>query len=100
MAVDFQTSNITIPSGTGRRSIESFVTFGSTVLRASVALNGFNLAYGDDLDRHLNVVEADTDFIRIVGNTVRFRVQCNLADKNSDDPYSGVVNALVIAEVA
>jgi hypothetical protein len=99
MALDFRQSSVTIPSGTGRRSIESSVTFGSRVIRANVALNGFKLDYVNS-DHHINIVEADTDLVSISGNTVNFRVECDYADKNFDDPYEGYVTALIIAEVA
>ncbi len=97
-ATDFRTVSITVPPGTGRRSIEGLATFGSTVRRASVALNGFNLDYVNS-DHHINMAEADTDIVSISGNTVTFRVECNYADKNFDDPYQGYVTALVIAQV-
>ena len=99
MAIEFRTSSVAIPNGTGRRSINGSVTFDSAVSRASVALNGFKLDYSDG-DHHINIVEADTDISSISGNTVNFRVEANFADKNADDSYSGYVTALVIAEVA
>lgn len=95
---DFRTVSVTIPPGTGRRSIEGTATFGSTVRRASVALNGFKLDYVNS-DHHINIIEADTDIVSITGNKVTFRVECNYADKNFDDSYQGYVTALVIAEV-
>ena len=95
---EFRTVSINIPSGTGRRSIEGTATFGSTVRRANVALNGFKLNFVNS-DHHINIVEADTDIVSISGNTVTFRVQCEYADRNFDDPYTGYVTALVIAEV-
>ena len=98
MAIEFRTSSVTIPNGTGRRSIAGSATFGSPVKKATVAINGFKLDY-ESSDHHINVVEADTDLASISGNTVNFRVECNYADKNFDDPYSGYVTALVIAEV-
>jgi hypothetical protein len=99
MPVSFQPKNITIPSGTGTRSIDSFVTFGSSVIRAGVALNSFKLDYLDS-DHHINIVEVNTELVSISGNIVTFRVKCLYADKNFDDPYGGYVNVLVIAEVA
>ena len=78
--------------------IEGTATFGATVRRASVALNGFKLDFVN-ADHHINIVEADTDVVSISGNKVTFRVECNYADKNLDDPYKGYVTALVIAEV-
>lgn len=98
MSVAFQTRSITIPSGTGRRSLNSSVTFDSRVNSAAVALNGFALDF-DNSDHHINIAEADTDIVSINGNTVNFRVECNYADKNFDDPYRGYVTALVIADV-
>ena len=97
-ATDFRLVTVTIPPGTGRRSIERTATFGAPVRRASVALNGFKLDFVNS-DHHINIVEADTDIVSVSGNTVTFRVECNYADKNFDDPYRGYVTALVIAEV-
>lgn len=98
MAIEFRTSSVTIPNGSGRRSITGNATFSSPVVKASVALNGFKLEFASS-DHHINVVEADTDFVSISGNTVTFRVECNYADESQDDSYSGYVTALVIAEV-
>ena len=98
MAVDFRTSSLGIPTGTGRRSIEGTVTFGSPVRDASVALNGFKLDYAVS-DHHINILEADTDIVSISGNKVTFRIECNYADKNFDDAYQGYITALVIADV-
>lgn len=98
MPVAFQISSVTIPSGTGRRSIDSSVTFGSSVNSAAVALNGFALDF-DNSDHHINIAEADTDIVSVSGRTVNFRIQCNYADKNFDDRYRGYVTALVIADV-
>ncbi len=98
MTVDFRTVSITIPQGTGRRSIEGAAVFNSRVLRAGVALNGFSLDFVAP-DRPFNVIEVDTDLLSTEQNTVRFRVECQLADRNFDDPYSGYVTALVTADV-
>jgi hypothetical protein len=99
MPTDFRTVSLNIPTGTGRRTINSSVTFNSNVVRAAVVLNGFKLDYANE-DHHINLLEADTDINTIIGRTVRFRVEANYADKNFDDPYSGFVSATVIAEVA
>lgn len=98
MPIDFRTVSITIPQGTGRRSIEGAAVFNSRVLRAGVSLNGFRLDFAAP-DRPFNLMEADTDILSINQNTVRFRVECHLADRNFDDPYSGYVTASVTAEV-
>ncbi|MDJ0661813.1 MAG: hypothetical protein QNJ42_20365 [Crocosphaera sp.] len=98
MAIDFRTVSITIPQGTGRRSIDGAAVFNSTVLNAGVALNGFALDFTAP-DRPFNVMEADVDIVAITQNTVTFRVECQLADRNFDDPYSGYVTAMVTADV-
>jgi len=101
MPVQFRTPSINIPSGTGRRSITRSEPFGSQVLRAGIALNGFKLDYDiADGDHHLNLMEADSDVVSLSGDTVNYRVEFQLADKNFDDPYSGYITVLVIAEVA
>ncbi len=97
-ATEFRTVSISIPAGTGRRSIEGSAKFSGTVRNANVALNGFKLDYVNS-DRNINIVEADTDVVSISGSSVTIRVECNYADKNFDDPYQGYVTALVIAEV-
>lgn len=97
MPVHFRTTTVTIPSGTGRRSIVGTASFPANVVRAGVALNGFQLDYVSD-DHHINIVEADTDIFSVSGATVTFRVECDYADKNFDDNYRGYVSVLVIAE--
>jgi hypothetical protein len=97
--VRLSTQSVTIPIGTGRRSIRSSVSFPATVLRAGVALNGFALDY-DSADHHINIVEADTDLVSVAGRTVNFQVECDYRDQNGDDKYSGYVTVLVIAETA
>lgn len=98
MSLAFKTVSVSIPRGTGRRSIVRKVTFPSKVRTAQAALNGFKLDYADS-DKHINVVEADVDRLSISGSTVEVRVECSYADRNFDDPYSGYVTALVIAEL-
>lgn len=98
MALDFRRRRVTIPYGTGRRIINDSVTFGSSVNRADIALNGFQLDYVNS-DHHINVVEIDTDITGRSHNTVNFRIEANYADKNFDDIYHGYVEVLVIADV-
>lgn len=95
---DFRTISLGVPAGTGRRSIEGSVVFGSRVFQAGVMMNGFKFDYVNS-DHHINTLEADSDIVSISGNTVTIRVECNYADKNFDDPYYGYVTATVIAEV-
>jgi hypothetical protein len=104
MALRFQTISATIPEGTTGRFSRLFPSnsFGSniSVRRAFVALNGFRLQY-DDPDHEIKVVEVDVDFNNVLAgepDKIAFKVECNLADKNDDDPYSGYVTTLIIAE--
>ena len=98
MTIAFRTVSITIPGGSGRKSIAATALFNSRVLSAGVALNGFLLQY-DNGDRNVLLVEADTDLISISGNTVNFRVECNLSDNSRNDSYSGYVTALITADI-
>lgn len=98
MKLEFRTVPVNISRDVGRRSIEDTVVFNSRVTSAAAALNGFKLDITQQ-DRPMNVVEADTDIVRVENNTVRFRVECNLADKNFDDPYEGHVTVLIIAQL-
>lgn len=98
MTIEFRTVSVVIPTGTKRRTIPGSATFSSPVAKATVAMNGFKLDYASK-DHHITIIEADTDFVSIVGSTVNFRVECDYADKNADDPYSGYITTLIIAEL-
>jgi len=90
------TVNIDIPAGKGRRQFNKTVKFNGPVRRAGVALNGFKFDYIND-DHEANVIEVDTDVLSVNGFEVTLRIECQYADKNFDDPYTGYVTALVIA---
>jgi hypothetical protein len=94
----YRSVSITIPSGSGTKRVPAFVTFGSNVRSAAVVLNGFNLNYTTS-DHHINVIEADVDFVRISGREVHIAADTQYADQNFDDSYSGFVSAVVIANV-
>jgi hypothetical protein len=94
----FRSVSIPIPSGSGTKQIASSVTFDSNVKSAAVVLNGFNLDYSSS-DHHINVIEADVDFVRISGRTVFIKADTQYADQNFDDSYTGWVSAVVIANV-
>jgi hypothetical protein len=98
--IAFRTPSITIPAGTGRRSIPGSATFDSNVINAGVGINGFGLDFVNS-DRHINFVEADVDFSHISGKTVNFVVECEYKDAtvDPDDDYKGYVSVFVVAEV-
>lgn len=102
MATHFKRETVTIPLGTGRRSIRGSVEFPATVRRADVVLNGFRLDFGgaSAVQRPIGVIEADVDIVSVSGRTVVYKVECEYADKNFDDRYSGWITAAVIADVA
>ncbi len=97
MALAISNQQINIPRGRGQRTIPGRVTFDARVVTASVVLNGFRMDFAAS-DHHINVLQIDTDMTGISGRTVNFRVQCQYADKNFDDPYSGYITVTIIAE--
>jgi hypothetical protein len=96
MAVEFITTRVDVPRGRGRRQLNGSVPFQVRV--ANIALRGFLLDFVSS-DHHINVVEVTTDFAGTEGEIVRFRVNCQDADKNFDDEYFGHVDVLVIADL-
>ena len=98
MAVEFITTRVPIPPGKGRRELTGRVPFKNKVRVANIALRGFVLDFASS-DHHINVVEVTTEFAGIEGEIVHFRVDCQYADKNFDDQYSGHVDVLVIADL-
>jgi hypothetical protein len=99
MPLAFRTQDISLSSGTGRRSINEMVSFHSKVNNAEVAVKGFKLDYVNS-DHHINIVEIDVDRVTTAGNDVHFRVAADYSDKNFDDLYRGTVTVLVIADVS
>jgi hypothetical protein len=98
MAVEFSTKRIPVPRGTGRRQLNDFVPFPRKVRVADIALRGFLLDFANS-DHHINVVEVSTNLGVTEGEIVHFRVDCQYADRNFDDEYSGHVDVLVIADL-
>jgi hypothetical protein len=99
MTLRFFRTSLSIPSGAGRKTFGDTVDFPSNVIRADAALNGFKLDYTEGGDRHINEVEVDIDVGPIQGTSVGFTIETQYADVNFDDPYSGYVTVLVIADV-
>jgi hypothetical protein len=98
MAVEFITTKIEVPRGRGRRQLNGSVSFQRKVRVANIALRGFLLDFVTS-DHHINVVEVTTDFAGTEGEIVRFRVNCQYADRNFDDEFFGHVDVLVIADL-
>jgi hypothetical protein len=98
LAIEFITTFVDVPPGTGRRQLNGSVNLADKFVRsANVALAGFTLDFANS-DHHINVVEVATQFAGFRGQIVNFRVTCQYADKNFDDTYSGRIFVLVIVE--
>jgi hypothetical protein len=102
MPIDFRRATINFDPTSGQEQIETkAVTFGSRVLRADVALNGFDIRYTNG-DHHIRQEKVDASIASIDDRTVTARVNYLLRDDsgNIDDTYAGTVQVLVMAEVA
>lgn len=99
MPTEFQTVSLTIPGGTGPKEMIGEVVFNAPVVRAETAIKSFSFDYTRS-DHHINVVEAATTILSISETTVRVHVVCLYGDKNFDDPFTGLVDVLVLAQVA
>ena len=102
MTMDFREVTIRFDPTSGRAQRESATAvFGSRVRRASAALKGINIGYTNG-DHELLRQEVDIDVTTILNNAVTVAVDFLLRDAsgNIDDPYSGSVEVLVLADVA
>jgi len=102
MAIDFRRTSINFDPTRGQTQNESAtVVFNSRVIRAEVALNGFDVKYsGGDHNLKQQIIDAGIPILN--NNTVTVPVKYLLRDNsgNIDDTYEGKVDVLVIAEVA
>jgi hypothetical protein len=102
MAIDFRRTSITFDPTKGQIQNEvATVVFNSRVIRADVALNGFDVQFTDG-DHHIFRQVVDASISTVNNNTVTVGVRYLLRDSsgNIDDRYHGRVDALVVAEVA
>jgi hypothetical protein len=102
MAIDFRRVSITFDPTKGQTQNEAAtVVFNSRVIRADVALNGFDVQFTDG-DHHVFREVIDARIATVSNNTVTVGVSYLLRDSsgNIDDRYHGRVDALVLAEVA
>ena len=76
-------------------------TFKGRVEKAEAMLKGFNIRYTNG-DHHVLEQEIDLDIVRIQGNTVEIAADFLIRDNsgNIDDPFTGWVQAVVIADTA
>ncbi len=102
MSILFRHFAVPIVKGTGTRFSEHHITFpASQVVRsASVALSGFKLDFENpEGDRALNIMSVLLNRGQVTSSSVDFNLSVQLADKNFDDEYQGVVGILMIADV-
>jgi hypothetical protein len=97
--IDFQRLRFNFPPTTGRpQSMTLAAVFNSRVARADAAINGFDFGFTDS-DHHLFRAQVDAG-TSTNGNVVNVTVNFSLRDSSGvfDDPYSGFVDVLVIAD--
>lgn len=101
MAIEFREVTIRFDPTRGQKQRESqTVSFNSRVQKAQAMLKGFRAEYNNG-DHHVWQQEIDLD-TRVSGNTVTVAADFLLRDSsgNIDDPYSGWVQAVVVADTA
>jgi len=101
MAVQFREGWLNFPPTTGRRQrAETSVTFPQNVRTAQVMLKGYNVSYNNG-DHHILELEIDLDTVEVIGPTVRIAGDFVFRDSsgNYDDPYSGFINFVVVADL-
>ena len=100
MPIDFRRTRISFDPTSGREQRETgAVVFPTNVRRAEAALNGYSISYNNG-DHHILAQKIDVDVPRVVGNTVFVDVNFLLRDSsgNIDDPFSGFVDVMVVAD--
>src|SRR5262245_22441172 len=99
MAIQFREGTLTFPPTTGRRQrANTTVVFGGPVHAAQAAIKGYNVRY-DNGDHHILELEIDLD-TPVTANTVTVFGDFVFRDSSGtfDDPYSGFINFIVIAD--
>lgn len=100
MAIEFREGWLNFPSTTGRRQrVSTTINFGGNVRTAQAVMKGFSVEYRNG-DHHILEIEQDLD-TQVSGNTVRVSGDFAFRDSSGtfDDPYSGWINFVVIADV-
>ena len=107
MAIKFKKQRINIPLGRGRRGnpreFPGSFEFDSRVLSSEIILGGFKFDFKSD-DHHINEIEINPVKIGRTppdpeGNKIFFNLECQYADKNFDDKWSGYIDLIAIADV-
>ena len=72
------------------------VDFGSTILNASVAVQGYSVSFGTNVDHHVKAIKVNTSISSTSGSAVTVGATCTMED-NSSHKANGTVNVLVVA---
>lgn len=102
MALEFRQLTIHFDPTRHRKQREAqTAVFNAKVQKAEAMLKGFRLRYNNG-DHHVLEQEVDLDITSINGNTVTVAADFLLRDGSGfiDDPFSGFVQAVVIADTA
>ena len=100
MALEFQTVRINFPSRRdAEQSINQTTNFSRNIRTVGAAINGFDVKFTNG-DHHLLREKVDISPIAVNGRTATFSVNMLLRDSsgNIDDPYSGFVDVMLIAD--
>lgn len=101
MTIQFREGTLNYPPTTGRRQrAQTTVVFSGPVRAAQAAIKGYSVNYNNG-DHHILQMEFDLD-TSISANTVTVFGDFVFRDSSGffDDPYSGWINFVVIADVA
>ncbi|MEH0021752.1 MAG: hypothetical protein V6Z89_19010 [Desulfobacter sp.] len=82
---------VTVDSGDTKN-----VDFGTSVINASVAVQGFNVSFGNT-DHHVKTIDVKASMAGISGSNVSVSATCTMED-HSNHKAMGKVEVLVIAE--
>ena len=101
MPIVFEKKRVTVPQGSGAKSLSGSVHFDSRVRSSEIVLAGFRFNY---LNKDHHIDEIEIEFLRLGQNppnpnAVLFLVECKYQDKNGDDSWDGYVDVVVIAEI-
>jgi hypothetical protein len=101
MAIVMAKTNFNFPSVTGLQQIQTRqINFGRTVRHVAVTLQGFDIKYTNG-DHHLLEESIRVSAFVLPNGVVDVSADLLLRDGsgNIDDPYSGSIDAVVIADV-
>jgi hypothetical protein len=97
--LEFETVNINFSNVRGTQRETRTVSFGNTVERAEVAVQGFLFDFVS-ADNNLDRIQVRGRRVDTAGNDVEVEATVIVADRTRDDDYNATVNLVIIAVVA